>query len=212
MISGMQADQGERRRPGKTPSAPGRAVWIGVYTILVVAALLALFGDAARDALRYDRAGLIAGQYWRLFGAHLVHLDWSHTILNGAALWLLVAAVGRGILAREWLYILIGSIIGVDAGLYWLMPELSWYVGLSGLLHGALAGPALLLCLRRSPLGWVLLGLLTVKLAWEVYQGPLPGTSALITGPVVTEAHLFGAIGGLAGALSVWLVTARRPV
>lgn len=208
----MQGDQGARRRPAGTPSAPGRAVWIGVYTILVVVALLALFGDATRDALRYDRAGLVAGQYWRLLGAHLVHLDLAHTILNGAALWLLVAAVGRGILAREWVFIVIGSVVGVDAGLYWLVPELSWYVGLSGVLHGALAGPALLLCLRRRPLGWALLGLLTAKLAWEVYQGPLPGTSALVAGPVVTEAHLFGAIGGLAGALMVWIVTGRRPV
>ena len=212
MISGMQGDQGSRTRPAGTPAAPGRAVWIATYGTLLLILVLALLGDPARALLRYERVGLSTGQLWRLVSGHLVHIDLVHALLNGAALWLLVAAVGRGMQAREWILILAGAVAGVDAGLYWLVPEISWYVGLSGVLHGALAGPALLLCLRRRPLGLLLLVMLAAKLSWEVFQGPMPGTGALVSGPVVTEAHLFGAIGGLAGALLAWAMAGRRSV
>lgn len=212
MISGMQGDQGSRSRPAGTPAAPGRAVWIATYGILFLIAVLALAGEPARALLRYERAGLMAGEAWRLVSGHLVHIDLAHAVLNGAALWLLVAAVGRGMLAREWAFILAGSVAAVDAGLFWLVPEVGWYVGLSGVLHGALAGPALLLCLRRRPLGLLLLALLAAKLSWEVFQGPMPGTGALVSGPVITEAHLFGAIGGLAGALLSWVMARWRSV
>jgi hypothetical protein len=50
----------------------------------------------------------------------------------------------------------------------------------------------------REPLGWVAAAVLAAKLAWEQWQGPLP----LTPGPVVTDSHLYGAIGGaLAGVL-----------
>jgi rhomboid family GlyGly-CTERM serine protease len=187
-------------------------VWIATYGILFLIAVLALAGEPARALLRYERAGLMAGEAWRLVSGHLVHIDLAHAILNGAALWLLVAAVGRGMLAREWAFILAGSVAAVDAGLFWLVPEVGWYVGLSGVLHGALAGPALLLCLRRRPLGLLLLALLAAKLSWEVFYGAMPGTGALVSGPVITEAHLFGAIGGLAGALLSWVMARWRSV
>ena len=212
MISGLDRDQGPQPPAQGGSQASGRAVWLAVYATLALIAVLAVLGEPARALLRYDRTGLAAGQLWRLFGAHLVHLDLIHAVLNGAALWLLVAAVGRGVAARDWLLIVAGATFGVDAGLYWLMPQLTWYVGLSGVLHGALAGPALLLCLRRRPTGYLLLLLLAGKLAWEQAAGPLPGTAGLISGAVVTEAHLFGAVGGVSGALVAWIANGLRPV
>ncbi len=212
MISGLDPDQGPQPRAQGSAGTPGRAVWLVVYATLILIFVLAVLGEPARALLRYDRTSLEVGQLWRLFSAHLVHLDFVHALLNGAALWLLVAAVGRGVAARDWLLIVAGAMLGVDAGLYWLMPQLSWYVGLSGVLHGALAGPALLLCLRLRPMGFLLLLLLAGKLAWEQAAGPLPGTADLISGAVVTEAHFFGAAGGIIGALIAWIAGSLRSV
>src|SRR5205814_7294251 len=45
---------------------------LGACAVLL---LPALTGEAGRALLRYDRAALAAGQWWRLLTAHLVHLD-----------------------------------------------------------------------------------------------------------------------------------------
>ena len=52
-----------------------------------------LAGDAGREALRYDRTALAAGQWWRLLTAHFVHLDFDHAALN--SLGLLLRALGK---------------------------------------------------------------------------------------------------------------------
>ena len=76
-----------------------------------------------------------------------------------------------------------------------------WYVGLSGLLHGLLA--AGITTKLRQPDGETLLlaGLLIGKLVWEQFGGPLPGSEVTSGGPVVVNAHLYGALGGCLGAL-----------
>ena len=52
------------------------------------AALVLILGLAharVNATLRYDRAALEAGQLWRLFSAHLVHLNHWHTLMNRPA-------------------------------------------------------------------------------------------------------------------------------
>ena len=41
---------------------------------------------------------------------------------------------------------------------------------------------------------------LAVKLAYEALAGPLPGSVGVSGGPIVTQAHLYGAAGGVAAA------------
>ena len=38
---------------------------------------------------------------------------------------------------------------------------------------------------------------IAAKLGWEQWGGAMPGTAALAGGSVITEAHLYGAVGGL---------------
>ena len=44
--------------------------------------------------------------------------------------------------------------------------------------------------------GSLFLVLLIVKLLWEQLSGPLPGSTELSGARVITEAHLYGALGG----------------
>jgi hypothetical protein len=74
-------------------------------------------------------------------------------------------------------------------------------VGLSGVLHGLLVAGLLhgLMTPRRRESA-VVLALVFAKLAYEQLAGPLPGSAATAGGAVIVDAHLYGAIAGLAGA------------
>src|ERR1700730_14155789 len=67
----------------------------GVGLLLACAVLLLpeLGGDVGRTLLRYDRAGLAAGQWWRLLTGHIVHLDLEHAGLNSLGLVLMLVFV-----------------------------------------------------------------------------------------------------------------------
>ena len=41
------------------------------------------------------------------------------------------------------------------------------------------------------------------KLAWEQFAGPLPGSESGSGGPVIVDAHLYGAVGGLLAAVLI---------
>lgn len=168
---------------------------------------LYLGGPAVTAALRYDRAAIRQGEWWRLLSAHWVHLGARHLLLNCAGLCLLWMLYARELRPARWLLVAACATAAIDAGLWWRDPQLQWYVGLSGLLHGVWAAGALLQALRADPLGWAMVSLLALKLLVEQHAG----TSLLVTDlPVVTAAHVYGALGGLAALAA--LVLARKPL
>ncbi len=60
-------------------------------------------------------------------------------MLNIAGLLLVWYLVGAAFSLTRWSIITASSILVMDMGFWFLMPQLDWYVGLSGLLHGLLA-------------------------------------------------------------------------
>jgi rhomboid family GlyGly-CTERM serine protease len=170
------------------------------WALLAVCALLLLpciAGDAGRLELRYDRTAIAAGQWWRLLTGHWVHLSLRHAVLNALGAALMWALFARDYPWRQWLGIVLGALLAIDAGLWLMDSTLQWYVGSSGVLHGVMAAGTLAHLRRREADGWVLLGFLAGKLAWEHWAGPLPFSG---TTDVVVDAHLFGVIGGAAVA------------
>ncbi len=190
-----------------------RALPGGWAVLLLGAAILAFAvpGDGLTGGLRFEREAIAGGQLWRLASAHFVHLGMSHAVLNVVGLLLIAWLVGKEYTVRQWLFVSAITIATIDAGLWWLLPELEWYVGLSGVLHGWLAAGVVVQVGRRRPDGLLLAGLLTGKLVFEALFGALPGSAETAGGPVVTEAHLYGAVGGLlAGLLLSRFVRSRR--
>jgi rhomboid family GlyGly-CTERM serine protease len=155
-------------------------------------------GEAARIALRYDRAAVAAGEWWRLATAHIMHLDLEHAVLNALGLVLMWALFARDYSARAWAFIVVTSIAAIDAGFWFRDTSLTWYVGSSGALHGVMTAGTLAHVLRRDLDGWILAAFIIVKLAFEQSTGALPFAEA--DASVVVNAHLYGALGGLAGA------------
>ncbi len=178
-----------------------RTAWGVLALLLALAALQALPADV-RALLRVEPEAVAAGQWWRLLTAHAIHLSPMHAALNACGLALCCALADAGWTLRRLLLRM--ALLGVFiALLLWACsPRTSDYVGLSGVLYGLIVWmmlPAALV--RRERLAALVLAIVFARLAWQSWAGPDPLEEQLIGGYIVTSAHWFGVLGGLAGAL-----------
>lgn len=173
----------------------------GLSLLAACAVLLTpqLWGSAATNLLRYDRAAVVAGQWWRLLTAHIAHLGLHHALLNALGLVLLWALFAREWRPLQWAVIVVVVIAAIDSGLWFRDSGIAWYVGASGVLHGLMAAGSVGYIRRHDPLGWIMAALLAAKLAYEHVHGPLPFAGRGV--PVVVNAHLYGALAGLLAAI-----------
>lgn len=188
-----------------------RDVRIAIATVSLAAVCAGLQASGLVAYLRYDRLAIGGGEVWRLLTGHLVHLGGAHLAVNVAGLALVALLVGRYLSLRAWGVTLAVCCLVTAGGLWLLSPDVRWYVGLSGVLHGLLVTGAALAA-RHGPertFNSLVLAIVGAKLLWEQFAGPLPGTSRLSGGAVIVDAHLFGAIGGLAVA-GLLLMLRRR--
>jgi rhomboid family GlyGly-CTERM serine protease len=143
--------------------------------------------------LEYDRVAVESGEWWRLITAHLVHLDSAHLFANAVAMVMLLI-ICRGSRVRQLLqlpYLMAGS--GVV--MYFLAPQVQWYLGLSGVLHGLW----LICSMQQSPpvRSWMV-ALLMLKLSLETVTVGFRTASPVEALP---EGHLSGVV-----AAALWLL------
>jgi rhomboid family GlyGly-CTERM serine protease len=187
-------------------------LWGGSTLCLLTVSTLALLSMTLpagwQHGLEYQHRAIGDGELWRLISGHLVHLGWEHLLMN---------LLGLGMIWGLWLRYeslwscslsLLMIAIGTSIGLYLINPGIAWYRGLSGVLHGLLVWALLRQWQSQPRLQTLMLGLVALKLAWEQVSGPLPGSAALLSGRIIVEAHLYGA---LAGAL-LWVLQWVRDV
>lgn len=171
------------------------------WALLGACALLALVelgGEPLRAALSYQRTAIAAGEWWRVLTAHFVHLDAGHALLNGLGLVLMWALFARDYSPLRWLAIYLVSALTISLGLYVFNPQIEWYVGASGALHGVMTAGTLAHLRRRDLDGWILAAFIVAKLSYEQIAGSMPFAGTATT---LVDAHLYGAIGGLVLAL-----------
>lgn len=179
------------------------AYWL--WALILVTTLIIQLSGWGVD-LRYDRDLISKGHYWLLFSGHFVHLNWSHWALNIAGLAIVAFFFSAYGLLWNWLTVIVISAFFVGFGLYWLHPNIGWYVGLSGVLHGLFIFGVSREIKVHPTSGYVLLVLLVGKLLWEKLYGALPGSQEMAGGTVITDAHLFGGIGGVISVVAIWAV------
>jgi rhomboid family GlyGly-CTERM serine protease len=197
-------------------------------------ALILTYWPQGLTYFRYDRDALLAGQAWRLLTAHLVHLNTAHLLFNLGGMFLLCELLWRDLPVAQGAGVLVATAITVSGSLYWFHPELAWYAGLSGALHGLWAGCALAGCRpshadvpaasgasRRKLLQirWPMMRCISAagiicliaKLAMEAHYGASSHTVQMIGSPVVTIAHLYGALAG-GFYILIWLSMQPRHI
>jgi|TARA_R110002073_G_scaffold336505_1_gene534242 rhomboid family GlyGly-CTERM serine protease len=177
-----------------------------VLAMVVLMLGLGLAHEWVNPWLRYDREAVAAGQVWRLLTCHLVHLNLSHMAMNLAG-FLLCCFFFNDLLTRKilWLWLLPSS-IAVGCAFYFIDDGLSWYVGLSGILHGLFI-VCLLLGWRGNPgLHSVVMVLIVGRLIWEQMPGyDVDYLRTVINGRVYVNAHLYGSIAGAITGVGICL-------
>jgi rhomboid family GlyGly-CTERM serine protease len=169
------------------------------FTLLLVSALALLVVSLPagwQNGLEFQHLAISGGELWRLFSGHLTHLSWGHLLMNLLGLWLIWALLLRTESAVMVALILLMLGLGTSLGLYLCSPAIAWYRGLSGVLHGLLVWGLMRQWRSQPGPHAIILGLVALKLAWEQFSGPLPGSATLASGRIVVEAHLYGALAG----------------
>jgi rhomboid family GlyGly-CTERM serine protease len=105
--------------------------------LVLTLALIVASQPALAPSLLYERADVVAGQYWRLWTGHLVHfgashLGWNLAVFTVAGAWCERLAPGR----TRLLLALAPGVIGL--ALFALDPSLATYGGLSGVATAVL--------------------------------------------------------------------------
>lgn len=156
-----------------------------------------------KDTLDFDRTNINQGHWWLLFTGHFSHLNWLHWFLNNMALLIIWELFYRYYpFVRACLeFFFLALCVGL--GIYLFNPEVEWYVGLSGILHGMFAIGIFREVLKKNRLSLLVAGGLTAKIIWEQNVGLTTGTF-FSADEVLVDAHLYGAIGGAA-----WVFIAR---
>ena len=194
--------------PDQSPQSALRVHALPLF-LVGLSILLAIVGKGATNLLRYDREGILHGQWWRLVSGNLVHLGWPHLLLNLAGLILVWLLFRQTLTTRSWIVVTVASAFAVGVGLLSFDPALEWYVGLSGVLHGLFAAGVIAGLFGGNRGDWLLLALIVVKIIWEQLVGTMPGTAEIAGGTVIVDAHLYGAIGGAVTALLIIVVQRR---
>ncbi|RUO61114.1 rhomboid family intramembrane serine protease [Pseudidiomarina marina] len=177
--------------------------------VIIASALIAViaiwlpFYQAETGSLldQYDYyANVIWQEPWRIFTAHIFHLDATHAVTNAIALVLVTLFFAHHFSVRTWFNAVI-VITVICIVVVWLIGTPERFVGLSALIHGLLLTSLLLEWSQQnyartdwlSPLA---IGLLVLKVLLEII-GVMHSAILLSAGADYGYIHLAGLVGGV---------------
>ena len=186
-------------------SFPTKVQQVSIPLVVLIISLCAYIFDASLgDFFVYQRDLVLQGQIWRVFTGHFFHTNGFHFLLNGAAVFMLWALHGHFYTIKRYLFVFIISALICSVGIHWFSPNISQYVGLSGVLHGLFIWGAIEDIKAKDRTGYLLLLGIILKIAHEQFYGASEDVASLIGATVAINAHLWGAIGGV---LAVFILT-----
>lgn len=148
-------------------------------------------------ALSFHREQARSGSWWQWISAHFMHTNFFHYALNMiglALLWILHAEYAS---VKSFGINFLVLALGISLGIYYFSPTLTWYVGMSGVLHGIFAWGIVIDLYRKRKSGYLLLIGLVIKLVNERFFASSTFMAELIEAGVAIDAHLYGAVIGL---------------
>ena len=200
-----------RRAPGRRL---GEGRWVGAaLAVTVAAAVLTHLSPAVEEALQFNRAAVVGGQWWRLITGNFVHCSWVHLGVNlGAFAALLWIACGRG---RGVAWVVALSAAAVGAGVYLWADGITTYRGISGVASALLGWVMVTMAAqdrgRQAAVWAAAVVVIAVKSVIEmIIGGPFLPTSAPPGIAVVPVTHLVGLAVGAGLALAGTRLRLRR--
>ncbi|WP_339720382.1 rhombosortase [uncultured Paraglaciecola sp.] len=178
--------------------------------IALISIILFLTEPMSSNWLAYDRQQLIDLQWWRLISGHFLHTNGIHLLLNLAGLTLLWALHGHYYPTLQYLFLFFMLCVGTSGGLYLFAPQMYWYVGLSGVLHGLFLIGAYFDIQNKLKSGWIMLVGVWLKVLHEQIYGASENVAELISANVAIDAHLFGTVTGSLILLYCWYRNIKR--
>ncbi|BBO30128.1 hypothetical protein AltI4_45160 (plasmid) [Alteromonas sp. I4] len=173
-----------------------RQVRLPVVTLLLtlITSCLMLLPYEVKAALYFDRNDVLAGNFWTLLSAHMVHIDIEHWGWNTISL-LFVGSIieQRSVLLLAFSFFL--SIFAIDLLLLSGIHNVDMYCGISGVLNTFIL-IALWTIWQKSHSFWVVAAvcLFIVRTISEIILGNSLTTN--LAWPAYTEAHMAGVISG----------------
>jgi rhomboid family GlyGly-CTERM serine protease len=174
--------------------------WFSLLISAAAVGLFLLFGPAP-ESLIFDREAVGQGEWWRLITGHLVHSDISHALWDIMAFTMISALLEQ--FDRKGLVLtVLFSMLTISGWIWWGMPDLIRYAGLSGIINALF--PLLLYRLwqhKPQPIVLIIAAAAGLKLTLEVFTGQALFTDTLW--PSVPSVHLIGVITAMLFILSV---------
>lgn len=168
----------------------------GPLVLIVIAVALWLSGEPAQNMFATTRTGIENGEWWRFLTGNFLHTNTNHLLLNLAGFGLICALHYRYYRVISFFASVLVLSLGTTFGVYLFAAELSWYVGLSGMLHGLCVWGGWQDIRHGLKSGWLLLAGVLLKVTYEQYSGADAMVADLIDARVAIDAHLFGALSG----------------
>jgi rhomboid family GlyGly-CTERM serine protease len=184
------------------PSLASRHAWL-TCTISLLAGIT-ISSETISQMLQFDRAAIAAGEWWRILTGHLVHWNANHFIWDALMFVVLGLLCERRARTRTAIC-LAASSLAISASVFWLLPQMNYYRGLSG-VDSALFTLALALLWKearrdgdRLMIVMTIAGLacLAGKLAYEIATGATLFVDS--SGAGFTPLPLVHAVGAVVG-------------
>ncbi len=163
----------------------------GVVSILFLMTTLQWIGP---ELLRYEPLLIKQGELWRLLTGHWIHANWPHYALNMVGLVLCWALTEVSWRLHQWGWRVVLLSLGISLLMLVFEQDTVWYVGFSGALFGLYVLAAIDSLPRQRFLASSLLAIVALKVTLDQVPSVKMNSSELIGVPVLTEAHLYGAV------------------
>jgi rhomboid family GlyGly-CTERM serine protease len=164
--------------------------------IILITLIVYLLEPQASQLLAYYHTGIAQFELWRLISATFCHTNFNHLAMNIAGLIITLFLFSDTFKANQiWPLIVFNSLF-IGGALFLFEPNVIWYVGLSGVLHGLFSYGVLSDIGNKDRWGYLLGSGLLLKIIHEQVYGTPESTVDLIGAPVLVNAHLYGALAG----------------
>jgi len=179
--------------------------------VLILAPLFVaaqIFHGQVFPVLWLEPESVLAGEFWRVFSAYLVHSNVWHMAMNLLGLVVVSWFWRDAVSPRHFLLLVASSALFVSLCYLFLHPANTVYFGFSAILYSLIAAFSLITW-QRQP--WANAIVLIVMGGRALQQWLVPGSSegvaSLIDAPVAAESHLYGLVWGVLWGVGCRLLT-----